>query len=97
MEKYVVKNGDTLESISSDYFGDPSFWGIIFEANPTQIKDPDVLPEGVELDIPDQSDLAKMAEIESTQQMSGEEKENRIQNTNSILQVLEGIASLFGR
>lgn len=50
-KKHTVEAGDTLRSMASRYYGDPSLWEIIFEANPGKISRG--LPEiGSVLEIP---------------------------------------------
>jgi hypothetical protein len=49
---YTVKPGDTLASIAQDFYGDPSLWRKIYEANLDRIKDPSILYPGQRLRIP---------------------------------------------
>jgi len=48
---YVVKSGDSLSKIAKEVYGDASRWPEIFEANKDQIKDPNLIRVGQELDI----------------------------------------------
>lgn len=50
--QYEVMPGDTLSSIAEQFYGDPSRFGIIFEANRHQITDPDLIFPGQLLRIP---------------------------------------------
>jgi nucleoid-associated protein YgaU len=47
-----VTSGDTLTRISSRYYGTATRWQEIFNANRDKLRNPDVLPLGVELRIP---------------------------------------------
>jgi len=49
---YKVRKGDTLCTISRKFFRTPDLYLRIFEANSEVLSDPDVLPEGVTLRIP---------------------------------------------
>jgi len=51
--KYVVKKGDTLWGISTinDIYADPFQWPLLYKANRDQIKDPDIIEVGQELDV----------------------------------------------
>jgi hypothetical protein len=49
---YTVKPGDTLASIAKEFYGDPSLWRKIYEANLDRIKDPSILYPGQRLRIP---------------------------------------------
>jgi len=49
---YRVASGDTLSRISSRYYGTATRWQDIYNANRDQLRNPDVLPLGVELKIP---------------------------------------------
>ncbi len=50
--KYIVKDGDTLSSISRKYYKDWQKWNLIFDANKDKIKNPDLILPGWVLDIP---------------------------------------------
>jgi len=50
--QYTVVGGDTLSGIAEKYYGDPSKWPIIFEANRYQIQDPNRIFLGQVLRIP---------------------------------------------
>ncbi|MFG0315793.1 MAG: LysM peptidoglycan-binding domain-containing protein [Planctomycetota bacterium JB042] len=50
--KYVVKSGDTLSSIARQFYGAPTQWRRIADANPAAIPNPDRLKVGVEIEIP---------------------------------------------
>jgi nucleoid-associated protein YgaU len=49
---YVVKKGDSLSKIAKELYGDANGWRKIYEANPDQIKDPDLIHPGQSLKIP---------------------------------------------
>lgn len=49
---YVVKQGDTLSKIAEEYYGDPSLYPKIFEANRDVLKDPNKIKVGQKLKIP---------------------------------------------
>lgn len=50
--KHTVKSGDTLGKIAKHYYGDPSKYQKIFEANTDILKSPDMIYPDQELDIP---------------------------------------------
>lgn len=50
---HVVKSGDTLEKLSSDYYGVPDRWHLIYEANVVELSSGRPLRPGMELVIPD--------------------------------------------
>ncbi len=49
---HVVAKGDTLSKIAQRYYGDPSLYKKIFEANRELIKNPDLIQIGWKLRIP---------------------------------------------
>ena len=49
---HKVHTGDTLSSIAQEFYGDPSKFTIIFEANRDQLTNPNVIHPGQELRIP---------------------------------------------
>ena len=49
---YRVREGDTLETIARDAYGDPRAWRRIAEANTARLGDPPVLYPGLELRLP---------------------------------------------
>jgi nucleoid-associated protein YgaU len=51
--RYVVQSGDTLSKISREYYGDPSQFTKIFNANRNILEDPNTLRPGQELVIPE--------------------------------------------
>lgn len=52
-ESYTVEAGDTLATISERFYGDPTLWRRIYDANRTTIGDnPDSLRVGTALQIP---------------------------------------------
>jgi nucleoid-associated protein YgaU len=53
--RHTVKRGDTLFSLARWYYGDSEKFGVIYQANRGLLHEPDPLPVGVELFIPDLS------------------------------------------
>ncbi len=51
-QTYTVKPGDTLSKIAQHYYGDPSQYTRIFEANQDQLDDPNRIQVGQRLVIP---------------------------------------------
>ncbi len=51
-QPYTVQAGDTLSAIAASFYGDATAFGIIAQANPLTIADPDVIFAGQELRIP---------------------------------------------
>lgn len=51
-ETYTVVSGDSLSKISKHFYGDASKWKTIWEANKSQIKNPDLIQVGQVLTIP---------------------------------------------
>jgi nucleoid-associated protein YgaU len=49
---YEVKEGDTLAGIAEQYYGDPSLYPRIFEANLDSLVDPNKIRPGQKLRIP---------------------------------------------
>ena len=49
---YTVKVGDTLSGISKQVYGNADLYGLIFDANRDQLKDPDKIQPGQQLTIP---------------------------------------------
>lgn len=49
---HVVVKGDTLGKLAEKYYGDPSLYTKIFEANRDRIEDPDRIQVGWKLKIP---------------------------------------------
>lgn len=52
--RYTVEKGDTLSRIAERYYGQPSKWRLIYEANQNTISDPDLIYPGQELEIPEE-------------------------------------------
>jgi nucleoid-associated protein YgaU len=50
--QYTVAGGDSLSSIAAKYYGDATKWPVIYEANRSQIQDPDRISVGQVLRIP---------------------------------------------
>ena len=51
-QTHVVQSGDTLSKIAQKYYGDPSLYTQIFEANRDILKDPNKIFPGQKLKIP---------------------------------------------
>jgi nucleoid-associated protein YgaU len=51
-QTHVVQSGDTLSKIAQKYYGDPSMYTQIFEANRDVLKDPNKIFPGQKLKIP---------------------------------------------
>ena len=51
-QSYTVVAGDSLSKISKHFYGDASKWNTIWEANKSQIKNPDLIQVGQVLTIP---------------------------------------------
>ena len=49
---HVIRDGDSLDGIAKHYWGDASRWRAIYSANRDLLSDPDLLPIGVSLKIP---------------------------------------------
>lgn len=49
---HEVVSGDTLSKIAKKYYGDPSLYMTIFEANQNILKNPDLIKVGQKLRIP---------------------------------------------
>lgn len=49
---HVVRDGDSIDGLAETYWGDKSRWRAIFSANRHVIDDPELLPIGVKLRIP---------------------------------------------
>ncbi|MDP2906226.1 MAG: LysM peptidoglycan-binding domain-containing protein [Candidatus Omnitrophota bacterium] len=52
-QQYTVQEGDTLQKISSKFYGTTKKWMKIFDANKNKLKTPDRVRPGQVLDIPD--------------------------------------------
>ena len=51
-QQYTVEPGDTLSAIAQQFYGDPSLYPRIFDANPNQLTNPDLIFPGQVLRIP---------------------------------------------
>jgi len=51
--QYTVQEGDTLQKISSKFYGTTKKWMKVFDANKNKLKSPDRVRPGQVLDIPD--------------------------------------------
>ncbi|GIW72913.1 MAG: hypothetical protein KatS3mg102_2455 [Planctomycetota bacterium] len=52
LARHAVQPGDTLSRIAAQHYGDARLYHRIVEANRDKLRDPDVLPLGVVLEIP---------------------------------------------
>jgi nucleoid-associated protein YgaU len=52
VQEHVIAEGDTLSKISTKYYGTPTGWKRIFEANRNLLSDPGRLPTGASIKIP---------------------------------------------
>lgn len=50
---WTVRSGDSLSAIAKEVYGDASRWKAIYEANRSQIENPDLIHPGQELVLPD--------------------------------------------
>lgn len=51
-QEYTVVSGDSLSKIAKHFYGDALKWNIIYEANSTTIKDPNLIHPGQKITIP---------------------------------------------
>lgn len=51
--KYIVQEDESLSIIAREFYGNPSLWNHIYEANLDQIKDPNDIHAGQEIRIPE--------------------------------------------
>jgi nucleoid-associated protein YgaU len=54
-QTYTVKSGDTLSKISKQFYGDANDYMSIFYANRDQLKDPNMIQVGQQLNVPAKS------------------------------------------
>lgn len=54
-EFYTVQSGDTLGKVAKSFYGNPSKYTVIFEANRPMLKDPDLIYPGQVLRIPSEN------------------------------------------
>lgn len=52
---YTVKPGDSLSKIAKHEYGDPQKWHAIYDANRSQISNPDLIHPGQVLNLPNLS------------------------------------------
>ncbi len=57
LNKYVTNDGDTLDLIAFRFFGDSRHFIDIIQANYGLADQPDILPAGIIIDIPDAINL----------------------------------------
>ncbi|HOV71071.1 MAG TPA: HU family DNA-binding protein [Dysgonamonadaceae bacterium] len=55
-EKVKLSAGKTLRTIALEKFGNREFWVYIYYKNKDRIKNPNIIPEGIELTIPNESE-----------------------------------------
>lgn len=51
-QEYTIVSGDSLSKIAKHFYGDDMKWNIIYEANSTIIKDPNMIHPGQKITIP---------------------------------------------
>ena len=56
-EIYEIQNGDIIEEIAKDHYGDKDFWGIIYQINRDKIKNPSNLKLGNKIRVPKKENL----------------------------------------
>lgn len=49
---YTVRSGDTLSKIASRIYGNPAYWPVLYNANRTRIKNPNLIYPGLRLTVP---------------------------------------------
>ncbi|MCX4026939.1 tail protein X [Endozoicomonas sp. SM1973] len=59
---YRTKDGDTLDWICKQYYGDEAFVLQVLDANPRLVEKGPVLPSGIEIDLPELKSKAQVAE-----------------------------------
>jgi len=70
-ETYTVAPGETLSFIAQKFYADPSKWNLIYEANKDTIgSDPNLILDGMILEIPQLSDTSQPASVPDSQQIS---------------------------
>lgn len=52
-EYYEVQKGDSLSKIAKDRYGDAAKWKMIYEANKSVLKNPDLIQPGQMIELPD--------------------------------------------
>jgi len=57
LDRYSVKKGDTLSIIAMKFYGDPSLWRRVYDANRSTIRNPNVVLPGQQLEIPTDMDV----------------------------------------
>jgi hypothetical protein len=55
-EKIIIEEGKTLRLVAEDKFGSREFWIYIYLENQNKIKNPNIVPVGLELFVPDASE-----------------------------------------
>jgi soluble lytic murein transglycosylase-like protein len=80
---YVVKEGDTLDSVSHSYYKDTAYWTDLWNANPW-VKDPDRLEAGTSLKV-------RLSAPEKAAELSGALKE-RYATLHPLVPAVAGVA-----
>lgn len=52
-DSYIIQPGDTLSHIAQKYYGHAHLWPLIFEANRDKLTNPNQIPVGIQLQIPE--------------------------------------------
>jgi nucleoid-associated protein YgaU len=78
IQKYTVREGDTLQKIAKKFYGITKKWTVIYDANKTTLKGPDKIYPGQVLNIPVDSSKKIEANLESKKEVESlkETKEN---------------------
>lgn len=56
IQKYTVREGDTLQKIAKKFYGTTKKWALIYDANKTTLKGPDKIYPGQVLNIPQEAE-----------------------------------------
>ena len=88
---HTVVSGETLGAIAREYYGSASEWLRVFEANRDLLSDPDVVPVGVTLVIPDAgADGATPAQVTGVELRGTPAAQQDLLSYRSRRQLLEG-------
>ena len=59
LARHVLKQGESIVSLARRYYGDGDLWTVIVDYNRGKFKNPDVIPPGVVIEIPNIKDRNK--------------------------------------
>ena len=68
--KYVIDKGDNLWAIAEKQYGNPYLWPLIYMANKSKIKNPDILLTGSEIQIPELMSTNENMATEDTEKLA---------------------------